>query len=101
MGKNESNVQILDNLENKIIILGGNVDLFLDSAIEAEGGSSVLKELLFQNSLKLKKNATYMTFWELEIQKKNSSYFHKSIDQETSTKKIRLYFCFKYLAGIN
>ena len=62
MGKNESNVQILDNLENKIIILGGNVDLFLDSTIEAEGGSSVLKELLFQNSLKLKKNATYMTF---------------------------------------
>ena len=39
MGKNESNVQILDNLKNKIIILGGNVDLFLDSAIEAEGGS--------------------------------------------------------------
>ena len=70
-------LQTFDDLENKIIILGGDFNLFLDSVLEAEGISSVLKKLLFRNSLKLKENATCVTFGELEIQKKNALHFDK------------------------
>ena len=74
-------LQIFDDLENKVIILGGDFNVFLDSVLDAEDGSPVLKNLLFLNSLKLKKNTTYVTFRELEIQKKNASYFDKNIAQ--------------------
>ena len=50
--------EIFNDLENKMIILGGVLNLFLESVLEAEGSSPVLKNLLFQNSLKLKKNIT-------------------------------------------
>ena len=50
--------EIFDDLENKMIILGGDLNLFLESVLEAEGSSPALKNLLFQNSLKLKKNIT-------------------------------------------
>ena len=72
-------LQILDHLENKIIILGSVFKLFLDSALEAQGGCLVLKNFLFQNSLK--KNITYVTFGELEIQMQNASHFDKNITQ--------------------
>ena len=74
-------LQTCDDLENKIIILGGDFNLFSDSALETEGGSRVLKNLLFQNSLKLKKSMTYVTFGELEIQKKSASHFDKNVAQ--------------------
>ena len=74
-------LQIFDDLENKVIILGGDFNVFLDSVLDAEDGSQVLKNLPFLNSLKLKKNTTYITFRELEIQKKNASYFDKNIAQ--------------------
>ena len=38
-------LQTFDDLENKIIILGGDFNLFLDSVLEAEGGSPVLKKI--------------------------------------------------------
>ena len=37
-------LQTSDDLENKIIILGGDFNLFLDSALEAEGDSLVFKK---------------------------------------------------------
>ena len=37
-------LQTFDDLENKIIILGGNFNLFLDSVLEAERGSPVFKK---------------------------------------------------------
>lgn len=64
-------LEIFDDLENKLIILRGDFNLFWDSILEAVEGSLVFKNLLFQNSLKLKKNSTYVIFGELEIQKKN------------------------------
>ena len=51
-------LETFDGLENKIIIPGGGLNLFPDSILEAEGGSPVLKKILFQNSFKLKKNVT-------------------------------------------
>ena len=60
-------LETLNDLENKKITRGGDFNLFLNSALEAEGGSLVLKNLLFQNSLKLKKNTTYVTFRVLEM----------------------------------
>ena len=74
-------LQTFDDLENKIIILGGDFNLFLDSAYVAEASSPILKNLLLQSSLKLKKNTTYATIGELEIQKKNASHFDKTIAQ--------------------
>ena len=50
--------EIFNDLENKMIILGGVLNLFLESVLEAERSSPVLKNLLFQTSLKLKKNIT-------------------------------------------
>ena len=67
-------LETFNDLENKIIILGCDFYLFLDSALE-------VSKLLFQNSLKLKEHTTYMTFGELEIQKKNLSQFDKNIAQ--------------------
>ena len=40
-------LQIFDNLENKVIILGGDFNVVLDSVLDAEDGSLVLKNLLF------------------------------------------------------
>ena len=37
-------LQAIDDLENKIIIIGGDFNLFLDSVLEGEGGSLVLKK---------------------------------------------------------
>ena len=67
-------LETFNDLENKIIILGCDFYLFLDSALE-------VSKLLFQNSLKLKKHTTYVTFGALEIQKKNLSQFDKNIAQ--------------------
>ena len=72
MGKMNLMLETFDDLENKIIVLAGDFNLFLDSILEAEGFSLVLKNLLFQNSL---------TFGELEIQKKNASHFNRNIAQ--------------------
>ena len=41
-------LQTFDDLEYKIIILGGNFNLFLDSALEAEEDSPVLKKSCFK-----------------------------------------------------
>ena len=40
-------LETFDNLENKIIILGGGFNVFLNFVLEATGGSPVLKNLLF------------------------------------------------------
>ena len=37
-------LQAFDDLENKIIIIGGDFNLFLDSALGAEDGNPVLKK---------------------------------------------------------
>ena len=65
--------------KTKTIILRDNFNLFLNSVHQTKGGSPVLQNLLFQNSLKLKKNTSYMAFGELEIQKKNASHFDTNI----------------------
>ena len=41
-------LETFDDLENKIIILGGDFNLFLDSIHEAEGGSPILKKSCFK-----------------------------------------------------
>ena len=49
-------LETFDDLENKIILK--DLNLFLDFVLEAKGGGPVPKKnLQFQNSLKLKKNA--------------------------------------------
>ena len=44
MGKIESNAANIWWFGNKIIILGGDFNLYLDSELKAEGGSPVLKK---------------------------------------------------------
>ena len=59
--------QTFDDLEDKIIILGGDINLFLDSVLEAESGSPVLKISSVLKIIEIKEKATYVTFGELEI----------------------------------
>ena len=47
-------LQTFDDLENKIIILGGDFNLFLDSALEAEGGSPALKKSSVSKPIEIK-----------------------------------------------
>ena len=49
-----------DDLENKMIILEGDFNLSLDSALEAEGVYTVLKKSSVSMLLILKKNTTYV-----------------------------------------
>ena len=41
-------LETFDDLENKIIILGGELNLFPDSVLEAEAGGPVLKKSCFK-----------------------------------------------------
>ena len=70
-------LQTFDDLEKKKFLEA----ILTYSVLETERGSLDLKKLLFQNSLKLRENTTYVTFGELEIQKKNASHFDKNISQ--------------------
>ena len=47
-------LETFDNLENKIIILDGDFNLFLDSVLEVEGGSPVLKRSSVSKIIEIK-----------------------------------------------
>ena len=47
-------LETFDNLENKIIILDSAFNLFLDSVLEVEGGSPVLKRSSVSKLIEIK-----------------------------------------------
>ena len=47
-------LETFDDLVNKIIILGGDLNLFLDLILEAEGGSPVLKKSSVSKLIEIK-----------------------------------------------
>ena len=52
-------LQTFDDLENKIIILGGNFNLFLDTALGAEGCSPVLKKSSVSKLIEIKEKYNF------------------------------------------
>ena len=57
-------LQTFDDLENKIIILGCDINLFLDSVLEAEGGSPVLKKYT-SNLIEIKEKYNLCDIWRI------------------------------------
>ena len=58
-------VETFDDLENKIIILGGDFNLFLDFILEAEGGSPVFKKFCVSKLIKIKEKYNFCGIWRI------------------------------------
>ena len=72
----------LDHFENKIIILGSDFNLFLDSALEIEGGSPVLKRSSVSKLIETKEKYNLCDIWRIKNTKeKNASHFDKNTAQ--------------------
>ena len=56
-------LQTIDDLENKIIIIGGDFNLFLDSELEGEGGSLVLKKYSVSKLIEFKEIYNLCDIW--------------------------------------
>ena len=76
-------------MENKIIILGGNFNLFSDSVLEAEGGSPVLKKSSVSKLIEIKEKYVLCDIWRIRNakekrfifrQKHHSSFLQRRLD---------------------
>ena len=95
-------LQTFDDLKNKMIILAGDFNLFLDSALETEGGSPVSKKYSVSKRIEIKEKYNLCDIWRIRYTKEEHFIqISTKASLRFSTKKIRLFFCFKYLAGIN
>ena len=81
MGKMNVMLKIFDNLENKIVILGGDSNLFLDSVLEAEGGGLVLKKSSVSKLNEIKEKYNLCDIWRIINTKRNASHFDKNTAQ--------------------
>ena len=70
-------LQTFDDLENKIIILGGDFNLFLDSALEAEGGSPVLKKSSVSKLIEIKEKYNLCDIWRIRNTKEKRFTFRQ------------------------
>ena len=61
----------------KIIILGGNFNLFLDSALEAEGGSPVLKKSSVSKLIEIKEKYNLCDIWRIRNTKEKRFTFRQ------------------------
>ena len=74
-------LETFDNLENKIIILDGDFNLFLDSVLEVEGGSPVLKRSSVSKIIEIKEKYNICDTWRIRNTDENASHFDKNITQ--------------------
>ena len=58
-------LQIFDDLGNKIIIPGDDLNLFLDSALDAEEGKLILKSSSFSNLNEIKEKYNLCDIWRI------------------------------------
>ena len=77
MGKNESNARNFDDLENKIIILGDDFNLFLDSVLETEGGSQVFKKSSVSKFIEIKEKYHLFNIWRIRNRKEKRVTFRQ------------------------
>ena len=77
MGKNESNARNFDDLENKIIILGDDFTLFLDSVLETEGGNQVLKKSSVSKFIEIKEKYHLFNIWRTRNREKKCFTFRQ------------------------
>ena len=61
--------QTFDDLEDKIIILGGDINLFLDSVLEAESCSPVLKISSVLKIIEIKEKCNLCDIWRIRNNK--------------------------------
>ena len=94
-------LQTFDDLENKIKILGSDFNLFVDSVLQAEGGSPVLKKFSVSQLIEIKEKCKLCDIWRIRNTEKKTLHISTKTSLKFSTKEIRISFCFKYLARIN
>ena len=70
-------LQTFDDLENKIIILGGDFNLFLDSVLEAEGGSPVFKKSSVSKLIEIKEKYNLCDIWRIRNTKEKRFTFRQ------------------------
>ena len=92
-------LEAFDDFENKIIILGGDFNLYLDSALEAEGGSPVLKRSAVSKLIEIKEKYNLCEIWRIRNTKEKRFVFRQK--HRTGFLQRRLFIYFKYFAGID
>ena len=65
MRKTESKAETFDDLKNKIIILAGDFNLYLDSELEAAVGSLVLKKSSVLELIEFKEKYNLCDIWRI------------------------------------
>ena len=71
-------LETFDDLKNKIIILGGNFNLFLDFVLEAEGGSPIFKKIFsFKTHVEIKEKYNLCDIWRIRNTKEKPFTFRK------------------------
>ena len=78
MEKKNLMLQTFDDLENKIIILGGDINLFLDSVLEAEGCSPVLQHSSVSKLIEIKEKYNLCDIWRI----RNNKWKHVTFRQK-------------------
>ena len=58
-------LEAFEDLENKIIILGGNFNLFLDSVLETPVGNPILKKSFVLKFLEMKEKFNILDIWRI------------------------------------
>ena len=66
-----------DDLENKIIIPGVDLNLLLDSVLEAEGGSPVLKKSSISKLIEIKEKYNLRDIWRIKNTKEKHFIFRQ------------------------
>ena len=67
-------LQTFDDLENKIKILGSDFNLFVDSVLQAEGGSPVLKKFSVSQLIEIKEKCKLCDIWRIRNTEKKKRF---------------------------
>ena len=85
-------LQTFDDLENKIIILGGDFNQFLDSVLEAKGGSPVLKISSVSKLIEIKEKYNLCDIWRIRNTKEKRFTFRQKHRSGFLQRRLRLFF---------
>ena len=85
-------LQTFDDLENKIIILGGDFNQFLDSVLETKGGSPVLKISSVSKLIEIKEKYNLCDIWRIRNTKEKRFTFRQKHRSGFLQRRLRLFF---------
>ena len=87
-------LQAFDDLENKIITLGGDFNLFLDSVLGAEDGSPVLKKSI-SKLIEIKRKYNLCDIWRIRNTEEKRFTFRQKHRSDFIQRRLDYFFCFK------